>query len=110
MGGFKSTAWYGTTSNWMATGNLYVQLPIPKISIFGLFADAGAFNNGVSVKTAINTGVAMRFGKILAIYFPVWMSDELANSFGNSSYGEKIRFTFKFNPINKPLKLGSLLE
>jgi hypothetical protein len=110
MGGFKSTAWYGTTSNWMATGNLYVQLPIPQVGIFGIFADAGAFNNGVSIKTAINTGLAMRLGKIFAIYFPIWMSDELSNSFGNSSYGEKVRFTLKFNPINKPLKLGSLLE
>jgi hypothetical protein len=94
----------------MATGNLYVQLPIPQVGIFGIFADAGAFNNGVSIKTAINTGLAMRLGKIFAIYFPIWMSDELSNSFGNSSYGEKVRFTLKFNPINKPLKLGSLLE
>ena len=111
MGGFKSTSYsYGITTNWMATTNLYVQLPIPKLGIFGAFVDFGAFSNGVSVNTAINTGLAVRFGKIFGLYFPVWMSKELNDSFGNSRYAEKIRFTLKFNPINKSLKLGSLLN
>ena len=110
MGGFKSTAWYGTTTNWMATGNFYFQLPIPKVGFLGLFADAGAFSNGVSINTAINTGVGIRFGKVFGLYLPVWMSKEMNDSFGNSSYAEKVRFTLKFNPIGKPLKLSSLLN
>lgn len=110
MGGFKSTSYYGTTTNWMGAGNIYVQLPIPKLGIFGLFADAGTFYNGVSVNTAINTGIGMRLGSIFGLYFPVWMSKELHDSFGNSRYAEKIRLTLKLNVVNKGLKLSSLLN
>ena len=112
MGGFKSTAtaYYGTTSNWMATGNVYVQLPIPKMSIFGLFADLGAFHNGTAINSAINAGVGMRLGKVFGLYFPLYMSTELKESFGNSRYSEKIRFTLKMNIINKGIKLSSLMN
>ena len=110
MGGFKSTSRYGTTTHFMATGNLYLQLPIPKMSIFGLFADFGAFSNGTSVNSAINTGVGIRLAKVFAIYFPVWMSKELNDSFGTSNYARKIRFTLKMNIVNKGLKLSSLLN
>lgn len=110
MGGFKSTSYYGTTTKWMGAGNLYVQLPIPKVGIFGLFADIGTFYNGFSVNSAINTGAAIRLGKVLGLYFPIWMSKELEDSFGNSKYGEKIRFTLRLNVVNKGLKLSSLLN
>lgn len=110
MGGFKSTSWFGTTTNWMATSNLYCQLPIPKLGIFGLFADAGVFSNGISLNSAINTGVGIRLAKIFGLYFPIWMSKELDDSFGNSKYAEKIRFTLKINVVNKGLKLSSLLN
>lgn len=110
MGGFKSTSYYGTTAHWMGAGNLYVQLPIPKLGIFGLFADIGTFYNGVSVNSAINTGAAIRFGKVFGMYFPIWMSKELDDSFGNSRYAEKIRLTLKLNVVNKGLKLSSLLN
>ena len=110
MGGFKSTSWYGTSSNWMASGNLYFDLPIPKIGFLGLYADYGVFSNGVSVNSAINTGVGVRFGKVFGLYLPVWMSKELNDSFGNSPYAEKIRFTLKFNPVNRNLNLTSLFN
>lgn len=110
MGGFKSTAYYGTTWNWMAAGNVYVQLPIPKIGIFGLFADLGTFHNGIALNSMINTGVGMRFGKVFGLYFPIWMSKELNNSYGNSKYAEKIRFTLKMNIVNKGIKLSSLIN
>ena len=67
MGGFKSTSYYGTTSDLMSTANLYVQLPI-KPGIFGLFADVGAFWNdigpsaGNSVKVNVITGSGLIFG------------------------------------------------
>ncbi len=109
MGGFKTNSWYGTTSNWMATANFYMDLPIPKIGFLGVFADYGVFNNGISVNSAINTGVGLRFGKVFGLYLPVWMSKQLNDSFGNASYAEKIRFTLRLNPMNKPLKLSSLL-
>jgi hypothetical protein len=108
MGGFKSTAQFGTTTDWMLTGNLYVQLPVPKLNIFGAFADYGLFSNGISTSAAINTGLALRLGKVFGLYFPLWMSQELSDSFGNSSYAEKIRFTLKLNPVNGGLNLRNL--
>ena len=110
MGGFKSTSYYGTTTNWMGTGNLFVQLPIPKLGFLGLFADAGVFHNGITLNSAINTGIGLRFGKAFGLYLPIWMSKELKTSFGNSNYAEKIRFTLKINLVNKGLKLSSLLN
>jgi hypothetical protein len=94
----------------MATGNVYVQLPIPKMSIFGLFADLGAFHNGTALNSAVNAGIAMRLGKVFGLYFPLYMSTELKASYGNSSYSEKIRFTLKMNIVNKGIKLSSLFN
>jgi hypothetical protein len=108
MGGFKSTSVFGTTTNWMATSNLYFQLPIPKVGIFGIFADAGVFDNGTSLNSVWNAGVGMRISKVLGVYFPIWMSTNLKDSYGNSSYTEKIRFTLKMNIVNKGISLNSL--
>ena len=100
MGGFRSTSYYGTTNNWMATGNMWLQFPyIPKL--FGAFVDAGIFNNGTSTSTAVNLGLGMKLGDVFGVYFPLWMSKELSDSFGNSKYGEKIRFTLNLNIANK---------
>ena len=110
MGGFKSTSGYGTTYNWMATTNIYFQLPIPTFGIFGVYADLGAFSNGFTVNTAINTGLAVRFGKVFGVYFPIWMSKELNDSFNGGKYGEKIRFTLKMNLVNQSGKLFSLIN
>jgi hypothetical protein len=110
MGGFKSTSYYGTTMNWMTSANLYVQLPIPKFNQIGLFADAGLFHNGVTTNTAINTGLAVRLGDVFGLYFPLWMSQQLDDSFGNSRYAEKIRFTLRLNIVNKGLKISELLN
>jgi hypothetical protein len=110
MGGFKTSSWYGTTTNWMTTSNLYVQLPIPKLGFLGAYADAGAFSNGVSVNTAFDAGIGLRISKVVGVYFPVWMSKQLADSFGNSSYGEKIKFVLRLNIVNKGLSLNSLMN
>lgn len=100
MGGFRTTSYYGTTDRWMATGNMWLQFPyIPKL--FGAFVDAGIFHNGTSTSTAVNVGVGMKLADIFGVYFPLWMSKELSDSFGNSNYGEKIRFTLNINIANK---------
>jgi hypothetical protein len=106
MGGFKSTSYYGTTTSWMATANLYVQLPIPKLKFIGYYLDAGVFNNEITVNSAINMGLAMRISNAFGVYFPLWMSKELNDSFGNSKYAEKIRFTLKMNIVNKGLRFN----
>lgn len=108
MGGFKSTSNYGTSAIGMAAANLYVQLPLPT-GIIGLFADAGVFHNGVGPREAYQFGAAIRLSNYFGIYFPIWMSKELNDSFGVSKYGEKIRFTLKLNLINKPLNLSNFI-
>lgn len=109
MGGFRSTSYYGTTDHWMLTGNMWIQFPyIPKI--FGAFVDAGIFSNGTSESTALNMGLGMKFGNTFGLYFPLWMSKELGDSFGNSSYGEKIRFTLNINIANKSNLITNLVN
>lgn len=107
MGGFKTTSYYGTTAYGLATVNLYAQLPIPT-GIFGIYADAGVFDNGVSMNEAFQFGAAIRIRDIFGVYFPIWMSKELNDSFGVSKYPEKIRFTLKMNMLNKPMNLSNL--
>ncbi len=88
---------------------MWLQFPyIPKF--IGGFVDAGIFSNGISTSTAINTGVGIKLGDIFGLYFPVWMSKELNDSYGNSKYGEKIRFTLNFNIANKSHLLTELLN
>lgn len=108
MGGFRSTSYYGTTNLWMTTANLWLQFPyIPKF--IGAFADVGMFDNGVGVQSAVNTGLGIRFGNTFGLYFPIWMSKELNDSFGNSKYAEKIRFTLRFNLLNQPIRVSDFI-
>ncbi len=109
MGGFKSTSWYGTTAYTMATANLYFQFPI-KPNIFGVFADFGTFYNGSSFNGAINTGLALRLGKIFGVYFPVWMSKQMDAAYNSQNYAERIRFTLKMNIQSKPINFMELLN
>lgn len=109
MGGFKSVSTYGTTTNALAAANIYVQLPV-LMGVFGVYGDFGTFWDDQNVaRSAINTGIGVRLGKIAGIYFPVWMSQEFDASLSSLSYWEKVRFTLQFNLINKPLNLSTLL-
>ena len=108
MGGFKSTSTLGTTSVGMATANVYVQMPVKLLGFLGVFADFGTYHDGLEMNSAVNTGIGIRLGDVLGIYFPVWMSENLENSYTNLNYAERIRFTLKFNVFNKPLSLGNL--
>lgn len=114
MGGFKSTVNnYGNSAFMMGTGNLYMQLPI-KPGIVGAFFDVGTFHNGTSLNAVYNAGLGIRLGNIFGIYFPIpglispQIEDTFKNAEGNLQYGRMIRFTLKFNLINKPLNLTSL--
>lgn len=113
MGGFKSTSNYGTTQGTMIAGNLYFQLPI-KTGLFGAFMDAGTVEqNGSFSDVAINTGLGIRISNFFGVYFPLWMTNDLVNSYGTNAlfdeYGKKIRFTLHLNLVNKPLSLSSIL-
>ena len=108
MGGFKSTSYFGSTTNWLTSGNLLFQLPIPRFSLLYGFVDAGFFENGNGVQKAVNAGLGLRISSVFGLYFPLWMSDDLNASFGNAGYAEKIRFTLRLNPVNSGVKLTGL--
>lgn len=114
MGGFKSTSYYGTATGTMVAGNMYMDLPL-KPGFFGVFVDAGSFQDGTGSMSpvALNTGLGIRLGNIFGIYFPMWMSDEILNSFNTSGvfdeYGKKIRFTMSINLVNKPFSLSNFI-
>lgn len=116
MGGFRSTVgsgtsgYFGTTTSWMTTANFYLETPIgPKI--FGIYADFGLFDQAYSSKPvqAYDLGLAMRLGSTFGIYFPVVQSDNITKAYLTEKYGERIRFTLKFNLTNKPLDIIKLL-
>ncbi len=108
MGGFKSATSYGESAIGMGTANLYFQFPFRKLRFIGIFADVGAFHDGVTIQTAYNTGLGIRLGSIFGIYFPVWMDDNTLNSFTTANYTERIRFSLKFNPFTQPINLKRL--
>ena len=109
MGGFKSSSWYGTTSNWMATTNLYVELPLLR-NIFGIYADYGVFHNGTALNDAYDAGIGLRLGSVFSIYFPVLISTEMNDSFGDAKYLQKLRITLRLNPFNGNFKLTNLIN
>ena len=109
LGAFKSTSTFGTSAIGLGAANIYLPLPFRSFGAFGLFGDFGAFHDGTKISSVANTGVGVRLGQIFAIYFPVWMSSQIENSFTSQNYTQRIRFTLKFNPFIQPLKLKALL-
>lgn len=113
MGGFRSASNFGATQGTMITGNLYIDLPF-KPGIVGAFFDVGTFQQSVQFSNLVmNTGLGIRMGNFFGLYFPLWMTDDLLNSFGTDGvfdqYGKKIRFTLHLNLINRPFDVSSLL-
>jgi hypothetical protein len=109
-GAFKMTSNFGTTSEWLTSGNVYFQLPI-KPGIFGVYADAGAFRAGNVTYAAVNTGLGVRMGSVFSMYLPIWSTDNIKTYENNLGlkYGERIRFSLKMNLFNKPLSLSSFM-
>ncbi|MES2588048.1 MAG: M1 family metallopeptidase [Bacteroidota bacterium] len=105
VGGFKSTSSFGTTNTWLASANLYMDLPIKP---FGIFADFGTFNSNNENTFVYNVGAAIRLGKVFGVYFPILMSKNLNDSYNNEDYLSKIRLTLKLNIVNKPLSISGL--
>lgn len=99
MGAFK-TGRTILTNRWMATSNLYAQLPVKYLGFLGVFADFGAFGTQVDVEFAANVGLGMRLGDVFGIYFPLYSTDNIMQSLGGN-YAERIRFTLKMNLVNQ---------
>lgn len=100
---------YLSTNQWMTTGNFYFQLPV-KTGILGVYADFGGMQQGSAFYGYFNTGIGVRLSKAFGVYFPVYMSQNLENAYGNVKYGEKIRFTLKMNFTNQPFRLGNMFN
>ncbi|MBI2257567.1 MAG: M1 family metallopeptidase [Flavobacteriia bacterium] len=107
MGGLKSVSNYGTSVSYMHAFNLYAQLPyLPKI--FGVYGDLG-FVPGVSgVEKVAQFGLGIRLFRIVGIYFPLYMSDNLEKSLTGFSYAETIRWTLKINFVNVPFRIKNM--
>jgi hypothetical protein len=106
FGGFNSTSTFGTTASWMAAGNIYAALPIPKLGFLGAFCDGGTFFDGNTVNYVYNAGLGIRLGSVFGMYFPLVQSSGLGDLSVN--YASSIRLTLKFNPFNKPLSISGI--
>lgn len=110
QGGFRTTSNFGSTSTWLTAANFYMDLPI-KPGIIGIYADAGGFDNNGSLETVFTAGIGIRLQKIVGVYFPLVMSNNLNSAYDavGASYAEKIRVTVRLNIVNKSLKLSGLI-
>lgn len=105
MGGFHTSSWYGNTTTWIASTNVYVPLPIPKLGFLGAFADLGAFGGASGTQTLADAGIGLRVRNILGVYMPLYLSGALKNSFVDQGIAERIRFSLKLNLVNNGIKL-----
>ena len=106
MGNFKVNGTFGTTHKMLFAGNYYLELPV-KPKLFGIFADYGVFHNGIKAEQVFNTGLGVKLGPFCSFYFPVWMSQNMENSFGKN-YFSKIRFSLKMNIVNQSIRISTL--
>lgn len=106
MGGFNSTSSYGNSNDWMFTGSLMVDIPVKFVNL-AAFADYGQFSIGTSTESAWNTGIALKIRKMAQISFPIFMSDNLEQSYSSANYLKRIRLTFNWNLTTYPIKIKS---
>ena len=97
MGAFKTGG--ELLGTWMTSANIYMQLPVKYLGMFGAFADLGAFGNSSTTNLAANVGLGMRLGDIFGLYFPLYSTDNITQNMGG--YAERIRFTLRLNPVNQ---------
>jgi hypothetical protein len=110
QGGFKTVAGpgngastYGASTTMVGSANFYID--IPYVPLIGLFADLGVFDSSGTIATVYDFGIALRAEDRFGIYFPLYESDNLANSFlPGTKYVQKIRFTLSLDGI-KPAEI-----
>lgn len=98
-GGFKTVSDFGFSNQFMASVNLYAELPY--IPLLGIFADYGVFDNGNKLITAADLGIGLRIGDgLLSIYAPILETDNIKNSLSGVDYIHKIRFSINIKAYN----------
>ena len=101
-GGFKSTSNYGTSTSMIVGTNLIWELPYLPFIAYG---DFGMFDNNGTMETVYDAGLGIKLGNVFAVYFPLYESDNLKNSYPSDvKYGQKIRFTLNMSGLN-PTKI-----
>ena len=97
-GAFKTVSDFGLSSSFMASANVYAELPWGPIGVFG---DYGIFDNGSKLITAANAGLGIRLlnGNISA-YFPLIQTDNIKKSLKDKNYIHTVRFTFKLSSLS----------
>lgn len=105
MGNFKSRT--NLTSNkWLGTVTTYFQLPINP-NVFGVFSDFGFVESAnQSIALAYNTGLGIKLGEFLGVYFPLYNSVNMGDLYDN--YANSIRFSLKMNIVNIGFRMPNL--
>ena len=94
-GGFKTVSDFGFSNRFMASANLYAELPLGPI---GVFADYGVFDNGRKLITSANAGLGIRLlDGNLAAYFPLLQTDNLNSSLAGKKYIHTVRITLNLS-------------
>lgn len=100
FGNFSSTSDLGTISKWLASANLFSQIPyIPRI--IGVFGDFGVFYD-TKLNTMYNAGIGIRISKILNVSFPLIQSANMGEDLFKN-YDKQIRFNLRMNIVNSGL-------
>lgn len=105
QGGFRTTSNFGSSQEWITSANFYMESPLKFV---GLYADLGGFSKNKIVYGVAAAGIGVRLGKVIGVYFPVWMSKNLDAAYAGAKYAEKIRVSLKLNIVNSGIKLGSM--
>lgn len=107
QGGFKTTSGI-TTNGTILTSNLLVE--IPYIPFLVAYADYGLYESVGTMESIYDVGVGLKLASMFAVYFPLYESTNLKNSFGpQSEYGEKIRFTLDLTGLSLSKIIGTVL-
>lgn len=112
-GGFSIPTPLGRSWSWIAAINLTSHLPISKF--FQVYANGGFYPNSLTNKASLLYEAGIKLTAInhyAEVYLPIIWSKEIhdvANLNGHYHYGEKIRFTVRFDMAN-PFKWLRELE
>lgn len=119
-GGFASNNPFAYSDKWLASAGLTVKVPRLPVSLFvnaGTYSGAGDSWLYESVEKDIlselipfETGAMLSISGILKVYFPVWVSRDMAeiNDLFTENYWQTIRYSISFNQLN-PWKLRNTI-